>query len=60
MIAARIAKAVVALRAAGHRVDGVVGATNIYRVDGGDAVTGLAILALAIRRGLMDAPTGPR
>ena len=60
MIAARITQAVAALRAAGHRVDGVVGATDIYRVDGGDAVTGPVILALAIRRGLMDAPARPR
>ena len=60
MITARITQAVAALRAAGHRVDSVIGATDIYRVDGGDAVTGLVILALAIRRGLIGAPVRSR
>lgn len=50
----RIDRAVTALRAAGHRVDAVIGATSVYRIDGGDAVTGLEVLALAIRLGLMD------
>jgi hypothetical protein len=54
MIAERIIKAVEALRSAGHRVEEVTGATNVYRVDGGDAVTGPVVLALAIRLGLMD------
>lgn len=52
----RIAKAVTALRAAGHQVEAEAGATNVYRVDGGDAVTGPVVLALAIRLGLMDTP----
>lgn len=53
----RIAKAVTALRAAGHQVDEEPGATSVYRVDGGDAVTGPVVLALAIRLGLMDTPS---
>ena len=47
---------VVSLRAAGHRVEEAPGTTNIYRVDGGDAVTGPVVLAMAIRLGLMDPP----
>lgn len=54
MIAERIIKAVEALRSSGHRVEEVAGATNVYRVDGGDAVTGPVVLALAIRLGLID------
>ncbi|MCJ2070984.1 hypothetical protein MKK75_19690 [Methylobacterium sp. J-030] len=60
MLADRILKAVVALRAAGHRIEAVPGATNIYRIDGGEAVTGAVVLALAIRLGLMDAPGSDR
>lgn len=54
MIAERIVNAVEALRSAGHHVEEVIGTTNVYRVDGGDAVTGPVVLALAIRLGLMD------
>lgn len=50
----RIAKAVTALRAAGHSVVAEPGVINVYRVDGGAAVTGLVVLALAIRLSLMD------
>ena len=56
----RISKAVAALRAAGYRVEAVAGTAGIYRVDGGDAVTGPEVLVLAIRLGLMDAPGGSR
>ncbi|MCJ2103176.1 hypothetical protein [Methylobacterium sp. E-046] len=56
----RISKAVAALRAAGHRVEAVAGTADIYRVNGGDAVTGPEVLVLAIRLGLMDAPGGQR
>lgn len=56
MLAERIIKAVAALRAAGHQVEAVPGANNGFRVDGGDAVNGPALLAMAIRLGLMDTP----
>lgn len=56
MLENRIKNAVVALRAAGHQVEVKPGATNVYRVDGGDAVTGPVVLALAIRLSLMDTP----
>lgn len=55
-LADRITAAIAALRSAGHRVEAVTGTTNVYRVDGGDAVTGTVVLALAIRLGLMEAP----
>ncbi|MBE7180822.1 MAG: hypothetical protein INR71_06365 [Terriglobus roseus] len=54
MLDERIAKAINALRAAGHRVETVPGATNVYRIEDGDAVTGSVVLALAIRLGLLD------
>lgn len=50
----RIAKAVTALRAASHSVVAEPSVVNVYRVGGGAAVTGLVVLALAIRLGLMD------
>lgn len=56
MLAERISKAVEALRVAGHHVEAVPGANNVYRIDGGDAVTGTVVLAMAIRLGLLDAP----
>lgn len=56
----RISKAVEALQVAGHRVEQVPGTVNVYRVDGGDAVTGTVVLALAIRLGLMDEPRPSR
>jgi hypothetical protein len=58
MLTDRIVQAVAALRAGGHRVEEVRGAANVYRIDGGDAVTGSVVLALAIRLGLLDGPTG--
>jgi hypothetical protein len=56
MIADRIAKAIVALRAAGHPVEVIPDCTDRYRVDGRDAVTGRQVLVLALRLGLLDAP----
>lgn len=56
MMAERIGKAVQALRSAGHEVEAVSGASNVYRIDGGDAVTGPVVLAMAIRLGLLDQP----
>ena len=58
MMAERISKAVEALRAAGHRVEAVPGANNVYRIDEGDAVTETFVLAMAIRLRLLD-PPGP-
>lgn len=52
----KIAQAITALRVAGPHVEAVSGANNVYRIDGGDALTGAVVLALAIRIGLMDAP----
>ncbi|MCJ2101039.1 hypothetical protein [Methylobacterium sp. E-046] len=56
MIAERILQAVAALREAGHQVEEVPGTISIYRIDGGDAVTGTVVLAMAIRLGLLDPP----
>lgn len=60
MMVERIGRAVEALRAAGHQVEAVAGATNVYRVGGGDAVTGAVVLAMAIRLGLLDTHSGRR
>ena len=56
MMEERISKALEALRAAGHEDEAVPGASNVYRVDCGDAVTGPVVLAMAIRLGLLDQP----
>ena len=56
MIAERILQAVAALREAGHQVEEVPGTISVYRIDGGDAVTGTVVLAMAIQLGLLDPP----
>jgi hypothetical protein len=56
MIADRIAKAIGALRAAGHPVEVIPDCTDRYRVDGRDPVTGRQVLVLALHLGLLDAP----
>ena len=55
-LADRIAIAVAAPRSAGHEVEEVPRATKVYRIDGGDALTGLVVLAMAIRLGLLNPP----
>ncbi len=56
MIADQIAKAIMALRAAGHPVEAIPDCPDRYRVDGRDPVTGHQVLVLALRLGLLDAP----
>jgi hypothetical protein len=54
MIADRISRAIVALRAASHPVEPLPDGSGLYRVDGRDPVTGHQVLVLALRLGLLD------
>jgi hypothetical protein len=56
MIADRIQKAIIALRAAGHSVEAIAGSADMYRVDGCDPITGHQLLVIATHLGLLDRP----